>query len=148
MIPLTGSILLPYPQEIVRVRFSNAGFLAQCIPQATCEVLSPEVATWSKPSPFAFARGTVRSTLRLVPTSEIETTFTLESSVLGGTALAEGCFQFAAVDGGTSTNWSATVANRTGILKVVPVSVFAKQTYDALAELWPSVQANWDRLPG
>src|SRR5262249_61561185 len=105
----------------VRAQLTDARFLADCIPdrQSVAESSAEKVVCTIRPG-FAFVRGTLEVTLRVVEASEAAARLALHSKGIGSSSDVEAAPTVAAHEAGTRGHWTADVTPLGGLLKARP----------------------------
>jgi carbon monoxide dehydrogenase subunit G len=107
---------------VVWTKLRDARFLVRCVPGAekVAEAEPDRAACTVRPG-FAFVRGTLEVTLRVLEAVEpASLRLAVHSKGIGSSSEVEALLTFAPQGGGTSAHWTADVKNLGGLLKAVP----------------------------
>lgn len=140
MIRFSGEERFPILRSRVAARLSDAAFLAACVPDAEVLAAGPDAATWRAPSPFRAVATRVETALSIVRRADGAIAFALANRVPGATLDVACDIQLLDDESGCRIVWSAEIVKRTGLLKIVPASVLAKQCEKAIVDLWRAVR--------
>lgn len=97
-------------------------------------------AAWRAKSRFSFVTATIETVLSITERSPDAVIFTLANRMPGATLEVNGTLAFSDSTDGTLVTWSAEIVSRTGLLKIVPLSVLRTQIEAELADLWTGVR--------
>jgi carbon monoxide dehydrogenase subunit G len=142
MLQFEGDKDLAQAPEVVAAKLSDARFLVQCIPGVeSVSRAEPDVAVWVLRPGFAFVRGTLEMTLRVVevvPGSSAR--MTIHSKGIGSTSTVEAALTVAPRDGGSRVHWTAEVKELGGLLKAVPQGLIRASAQKVIADLWGLIE--------
>src|SRR5262245_62031367 len=125
------------PEE-VWAKLSDARFLAQCVPDLhqVKEEAADHAVLVLRPG-FAFIRGTLELTLRLVEAVRPSSVrLLLSSKGIGSSSEVEAVVDLSAVGGGTRVQWTAEVKSLGGLLKAVPSGLIRGAAQKVIANTW------------
>jgi carbon monoxide dehydrogenase subunit G len=125
-------------------KLTDARFLAQCIPDVVSVTeAEPDHAALTLRPGFAFVRGTLEVTLRVVeavaPTSA---RMVLVSKGIGSSSMVEADLALTPRDGGgTRVHWIAEVKELGGLLKLVPQGLIRGAAQKVVGDVWSAIEA-------
>jgi carbon monoxide dehydrogenase subunit G len=140
MVRFSGEERFPVPRSRAAAKFADASFLASCAPDAEIVSVDAVTATWRAKSRFSFVTAKIETVLTITEQLPDALSFTLANRMPGATLGVNGTLAFSDSTDGTLVSWSAEIVSRTGLLKVVPVSVLRTQIQAELADLWRGVR--------
>ena len=142
MLHFEGDQDFAQPPAEVRAKLTDARFLADCIPdrQSVAESAAEKVVCTIRPG-FAFVRGTLEVTLRVVEVSEAAARLALHSKGIGSSSDVEAALTFAAHEAGTRVHWTADVTHLGGLLKAVPQGLLKAAAQKVIADVWTAIAA-------
>lgn len=145
MLHFEGDQDFAQPPAQVRARLTDARFLADCIPdrESVAEASAEQVVCTIRPG-FAFVRGTLEVTLRVVEASESAARLTLHSRGIGSSSDVEAALAIAPHESGTRLHWTADVTTLGGLLKAVPKGLLQAAARKVIADVWVAVAARLD----
>jgi carbon monoxide dehydrogenase subunit G len=130
------------PDE-VWAKLSDARFLVQCIPDA--QVVGqpePTVAVCKLRPGFAFVRGTLEVTLRVIEATAPSTVrLSLFSKAMAASSEVEALLALTPKDEGTHVHWTADIKSLGGLLKVVPSGLIRGAAQSVINDVWAQAEA-------
>ena len=129
----------------VSARLTDARFLVQCIPGAEAvAVAEADRAVCTLRPGFAFVRGTLELTLRVVEASPgTATRLALTSKGIGSSSEVEALLTYTAQDGGTRVHWTADIKQLGGLLKAIPQGLIRGAAQKVIADVWANVEVKF-----
>lgn len=126
----------------VKAKLTDARFLADCIPdrQATSEASAESVTCTIRPG-FAFVRGSLGVTLRVLEASDNAARLHLHSKGIGSSSDVEADLNFQPHSSGTRVQWTAEVKSLGGLLKAVPQGLLKAAAQKVINDVWASIAA-------
>lgn len=124
-------------------KLSDARFLVQCVPDVH-EIAKQdrEQAVFSLRPGFAFVRGTLEVTMRVVEATSPESVrVVLQSKGIGTSSEVEAVLSIAAQETGSRVNWTAEVKQLGGLLKAVPKGLIQGAAQKVVNDAWNAVEA-------
>jgi carbon monoxide dehydrogenase subunit G len=149
MIHFEGDKSFPLPVAEVAAKLSDAGFLANCLPDTQLSEATPDKAVWKLKPKLSFVTGGLNveltATAREVGKSVAFRVFTkgigATSTVLTHLAFAE------AEGGGTAIHWAGDLTEVTGLLKVIPKGLIEGSAKKVIEDVWEAVGAKLGERP-
>jgi carbon monoxide dehydrogenase subunit G len=143
MMQFEGDREYPLPPAKVWSKLSDARFLVQCIPgsESVSKAEADEAVCVIRPG-FAFARGTLNVTLRVVervPDTSVK--LALVSKGIGSSSDVTAALLLTAADSGTRLHWTAEVVQLGGLLKAVPKGLIRGAAQKVIEDVWESLSA-------
>jgi carbon monoxide dehydrogenase subunit G len=142
MIHFEGVETFPLPVAEVSAKLSDAGFLANCVPDAHVSVATPDKSVGKVKPHLSFLTGglTLEATVtgREVGKS---VAYQIVSKVIGASSTVTAKLEFAEADGATTVNWSGDLVAVTGLLKMVPKGLMEGSAKKVIEDIWASVHA-------
>lgn len=136
-----GEMLLPLPVATVWAQLSDVGFLVESIPGAEeiRDVRADGAVCKLRPG-FSFVRGTLELTVaRLETEPEKSVGYRLVSKGIGSSSEVVTHLHLIPQETGTQVQWTAEVANLTGLLKAVPKGLVQGAAQSVIKDVWDSV---------
>jgi carbon monoxide dehydrogenase subunit G len=144
MLHFEGNQDFSEPLAEVRDKLLDARFLADCIPdRQSVAQSSPEAVVCTIRPGFAFVRGTLEVTLKVVESSESSGRLSLHSRGIGSSSDVEATLSFSPRDSGTRVHWQADVTSLGGLLKAVPKGLLQAAAQKVIADVWTAVAARF-----
>lgn len=141
MMRFEGDRNLPYMPAEVFPKLRDVRFLVSCVPDSTPlgEATQDHAECRVRPG-FAFVRGTMDVTLRVVEAVEPTTVrLRLTSKGIGSSSDVEVFLNLAAREAGTHLHWTAEIQELGGLLKAVPSGLIRGAAQKTIDELWRRV---------
>lgn len=143
MIRFDGTRSFPLPVAEVAAKLSDAGFLANCVPDAEIAEATPDRATGKVRPKLSFLTGAL--SLEATVTARepgASVSYQLVSKVIGGSSTVTAALAFRAAEGGgTDVVWTGELAAVTGLLKVVPKGLLEGAAKKVIEDVWAGVAA-------
>lgn len=150
MTRFSGEEAFPFPRTVVADKLADARFLAACVPDAAVRSATPDAAEWQAKATLGFTTATLDTRLTIVERRPREAVaFELANRAAGAGLNVFTRLTF--LDGGpteTRVAWDAELTGRSGLLKLVPSSVLARQIESLLGELWQNVRQHLHAVLG
>lgn len=122
-------------------KLSDAGWLAQALPDAQVSRAEPDQAEWKIRPKLTFLSGSLDSVLTLLDRTESTSVrYRVASKGVGSGSTLEATLTFQPTDGGTTVTWSADLLELTGLLKLVPPTLLQATAKKVIADVWESVR--------
>ncbi len=147
MIHFEGDKSFPLPVAGVTEKLSDAGFLANCLPDATVSEATPDRAAWKLRPKLAFLTGSLNvemATTAREPGKSVA--FQVLAKAIGASSTVNITLAFAEAAGGTAVHWTGDVAAVTGLLKMVPKGLLQGAAQKVIDDVWAAVSARL--MPG
>jgi carbon monoxide dehydrogenase subunit G len=121
MLEFEGDRTISQPPAEVWARLGDARFLVECMPdrEAVKEAAADQAVCTIRPG-FAFVRGRLEVTVRILERAENFVRVSLHSKGVGTSSDVEATLTLAPQDGGTKLHYKAAVTHLGGLLKAVP----------------------------
>jgi carbon monoxide dehydrogenase subunit G len=138
----------PAPPELWS-KLSDARFLVRCIPGAEKVVeAAPERAIGVVRPGFAFVRGTLEVTLRVLESKEPSAVrLGLTSKGIGSSSEVAATLALADHETGSRVHWTADVQSLGGLLKAMPQGLIRGAAEKVIADVWANVEARLKENP-
>jgi len=143
MIHFEGDKTFPLPVAEVAAKLSDAGFLANCLPDAQVSEATPDRAVWKLRPKLSFLTGSL--TVEMTTTAREagkSVAYKVFARAMGAssTVVTELSFSEAA-GGGTAVHWTGDLTEVTGLLKVVPKGLLQGAAQKVIDDVWAAVAA-------
>jgi uncharacterized protein len=140
MIHFEGVRSFPLPVAEVAAKLSDAGFLANCVPDAEVTEATADRAVGKVKPKLSFLSGgltlTACVTARAVGKS---VTYEILSKVIGASSTVLTRLEFRETDVGSEVHWTGDLAAVTGLLKMVPKGLMEGAAKKVIEDVWTSV---------
>ncbi|MCS7022611.1 MAG: SRPBCC domain-containing protein [Gemmataceae bacterium] len=141
MIHFEGELCFPLPLSEVAARLADAGYLVHSLPDVEVVSATPEKAVWRMKPKVSFLSGTQTTEItRQSYTPETEVVYTLVTRSIGGSVTVSTRLSLRRVDTGTQVNWSAEIAELTGLFKMVPAGLMKETARKVIDDVWEAVR--------
>ncbi|MCI0702179.1 MAG: SRPBCC family protein [Planctomycetia bacterium] len=143
MIHFEGDMSFALPVSEVAEKLSDAGFLANSLPDVKVSESTPDKAAWKQRSGFSFLTGGLNLEA-LVTAREAGKSVVLKivSKTIGASSTVETKLEFKdAEGGGTAVHWTGDVTSVTGLLKMVPKGLLEGAAKKVIEDVWSAVSA-------
>lgn len=129
------------PPPEVFARLTDVSFLVGCIPDVeTVKSVDADRAELVLRPGFAFVRGTLEVTLRIVEKAEpTSARVQLLSKGIGSSSEVEATLTAGPHDGGTRVHWTAEVKSLGGLLKMVPAGLIRGAAEKVINDAWSRI---------
>jgi carbon monoxide dehydrogenase subunit G len=142
MIHFEGDKSFPLPVAEVAARLSDAGFLANCLPDAQVSLASPEKAEWKLKPKLSFITGSLNVEMtRTAHETGKSVNFQVFARAIGATSTVLTHLSFAESAGGTAVHWTGDLTEVTGLLKIVPKGLIEGSARKVIEDVWAAVSA-------
>lgn len=143
MIHFEGDQSFSLPVADVAAKLSDAGFLANCLPDVQVSEATPDKAAWKLKPKLSFLTGSLNvemtTTTREVGKSVAYKVF---AKAMGASSTVVTNLTFAEADGGgTAVHWTGDLEQVTGLLKVVPKGLLQGAAQKVIDDVWAAVTA-------
>lgn len=143
MIHFEGVQHFPQPVAEVAAKLSDAGFVAQCVPDVQVTQAETDHAVGKVKPKLSFLTGTI--TLEAsVATREAGKMVTYEvlSKVIGASSTVVTKLEFQEAEGGgTAVRWTGDLVSVTGLMKMVPKGLMEGSAKKVIDDVWAAVAA-------
>jgi carbon monoxide dehydrogenase subunit G len=121
--------------------FSDAAFLARCVPDATVKgEPQRDRAQYTVHPKLAFARGSMDVTMEIIERREPELVrFRLTSKGIGTSSTVETALTLTPAESGTMLKWVAEITQLGGLLKMVPSGLVRGAAQKVIEDVWDGI---------
>jgi uncharacterized protein len=143
MIHFEGDKSFPLPVAEVAARLSDAGFLANCLPDAQVSEATPERALWKLKPKLSFITGSLNVEMtRTAHEAGKSVAFKVFAKAIGASSTVLTQLAFAEAEGGgTAVHWTGDLTEVTGLLKIVPKGLIEGSARKVIEDVWAAVGA-------
>lgn len=142
MIHFEGVQSFPLPVAEVAAKLADAGFLANCVPDAQVSEATADRAVGKVKPKLSFLTGSLTLTAEVTAREPGKSVaFSILSKVIGASSTVVTKLEFKEADGGTAVHWSGDLVARTGLMKMVPEGLMEGTAKKVIEDVWASVAA-------
>lgn len=143
MIHFEGDKTFPLPVAEVAAKLSDAGFLANCLPDAQVSEATPDKAAWKLRPKLAFLTGSLNVEMTTTAREAGKSVaFKVYAKAMGASSTVVTNLTFAeAPGGGTAVHWTGDLTEVTGLLKMVPKGLLQGSAQKVIDDVWAAVTA-------
>ncbi len=141
MVHFEGVEQFPQPPSVVFAKLSDAGWLAQSLPDVEITDTAPDRAGWKVRPKFAFMAGTLDTTADVVQRAEPVVRYRVVSTSVGAKSTMEATLTMEPSEGGTAVKWSGDLTELGGLLKLVPRGLIQAAAQKVIADIWANIRA-------
>jgi uncharacterized protein len=143
MIHFEGDRSFPLPVAEVAARLSDAGYLANCLPDMQITDAAPEKAVWKLKPKLSFMTGSLNVEMtRIEHEAGKSVAFKVFAKAIGASSTVLTHLTFAEmVDGSTAIHWSGDLTEVTGLLKIIPKGLIEGSARKVIDDVWEAVSA-------
>src|SRR5262245_11614030 len=147
MLRFEGTRDFARPPAEVWGKLTDARFLVECIPDLdTVKQADADTAVCVVRPGFAFVRGTIELTLRIVErVPERSARLLVQGKSIGSSSEVAASFELSPRESGTRMQWTVEVQSLTGLLKAVPQGLIKAAAQKIINDGWTALEA---RLAG
>jgi uncharacterized protein len=141
MIHFEGDKSFPLPVAQAADRLSDAGFLANCLPDTQVSESTPGKAIWKLKPKLSFITGSLNVEMtRTEHEAGKSVGFKVFAKAIGATSTVLTHLTFAgAEDGGTKVHWTGDLTEVTGLLKIIPKGLIEGSARKVIEDVWEAV---------
>jgi carbon monoxide dehydrogenase subunit G len=143
MIHFEGDRSFPVPVAEAAAKLSDAGYLANCLPDAEVSEAAPERAAWKLKPRLSFITGSLHVEMtrtELEPGKSVA--FRVFAKGIGATSTVLTHLTWAeGQGGGTAVHWTGDLTEVTGLLKIVPKGLIEGSARKVIEDVWAAVSA-------
>jgi uncharacterized protein len=140
MIHFEGDRSFPMPVAEVAARLSDAGFLANCLPEATVSEATPDKAAWKIRPKLAFLTGSLNVEMTTTGREAGKSaSFKVFAKALGASSTVTSTLTFAEAGTGTAVHWIGDLIEVTGLLKMVPKGLLQSSAQKVIDDVWNAI---------
>ena len=146
MIHFEGDKHIARPVAEVAAKLSDAGFLANSVPDAHVSEATPDRAVGKIKPKLSFLTGslTLEATVAAREPGK-SVSYRIETKTMGASSTVATALEFRDADGGTLVHWTGDIVAVTGLLKMVPKGLLEGTAKKVIEDVWAAVEA---RLTG
>jgi carbon monoxide dehydrogenase subunit G len=143
MIHFEGDKSFALPVAEAAAKLSDAGFLANCLPDAQISEATPEIAVWKLKPKLSFITGSLNVEMtRTEHEAGKSVGFKVFAKAIGASSTVLTHLAFAeAAGGGTAVHWTGDLTEVTGLLKIVPKGLIEGSARKVIEDVWTAVIA-------
>ncbi|VTR99853.1 : COXG [Gemmata massiliana] len=143
MIHFEGNQAIPLPPAEVAAKLSDAGFLANCVPDAQVSEATADHSVGKIKPKLSFLTGSL--TLDATVTARElgkSVTYKIDTKTIGASSTVETKLEFKdGENGGTLVHWTGDLVAVTGLLKMVPKGLLEGTAKKVIEDVWAAVAA-------
>jgi carbon monoxide dehydrogenase subunit G len=143
MIHFEGDKSFTLPLVRIAAKLADAGFLANCLPDAQVSEATAEKASWKLRPKLAFLTGSLNVEMTRTghePAKSVA--FKVFAKAIGASSTVNAVLAFAEADGGsTAVHWTGEIVEITGLLKMVPKGLIQGSAQKVIDDVWTAVAA-------
>src|SRR5262245_48753492 len=138
MIHFEGDKTFPLPVAEAAAKLSDAGFLANCLPDAQVSEATPDKAAWKLRPKLAFLTGSLNVEMTTTNREAGKSVaYKVYAKALGASSTVMTNLTFAeAPGGGTAVHWTGDLTELTGLLKIVPKGLIQGSAQKVIDDVW------------
>ena len=140
MIHLEGVEQFSAPPDVVQAKLSDAGFLANNLPDAHVTEATADRAAWKVRPKLAFIAGELDTVLTALVRTPDGVKYRVEAKGVGSASVVEAALVFSPADGGTAVGWVGDVVSMTGLLKLAPKGLVQSAAAKVIADCWAALK--------
>jgi uncharacterized protein len=142
MIHFEGDRSFPLPLPDVAAKLSDAGFLANCLPDAEVSEATTEKAAWKLKPKLSFLTGSLNVEMtRTAHEPGKSVNYKVFAKAIGASSTVLSQLTFAESGGGTAVHWTGDLTEVTGLLKIVPKGLIEGSARKVIEDVWEAVAA-------
>ncbi len=143
MIHFEGNQAIPLPLAEVAAKLSDAGFLANCVPDAQISEATADHSVGKIKPKLSFLTGSL--TLDATVTAREpgkSVAYKIDTKTIGASSTVETKLEFQdGENGGTLVHWAGDLVAVTGLLKMVPKGLLEGTAKKVIEDVWAAVAA-------
>ncbi len=140
MIRFEGVETFLVPPAEVYAKLSDAGWLAQTLPDAVVTDAAPDRAGWKVRPKFTFMAGSLDTIAEVTErTGGDRVRYRVASKGVGSSSTVNATLTLVPVEGGTTVTWVGDLTDLGGLLKMVPRGLIQAAAQSVIADVWKSV---------
>lgn len=126
---------------------TDAGWLAECLPEGEVLEANPDQAVWKLEPKFSFIKGSIETTAIVEQrTPSISAHYRIKSQAIGIGSVVIAHLTFepysdAEIDNGCKISWRAEISEMSGFLKLAPKSLVQSTATTAIADFWQAIRS-------
>src|SRR5436190_14842288 len=143
MIHFEGDKSFPLPVAEVAAKLSDAGFLANCVPDAQVSEAAADHAVGKIKPKLSFLTGGLTLTADVTAREAGKSvSYRIVSKVIGASSTVATTLHFNEADGGgTTINWTGDLVAVSGLLKMVPKGLMEGAAKKVIDDVWSAISA-------
>lgn len=142
MIHFEGVHTFPLPVAEVAAKLSDAGFLANCVPDAQITEATPGRSAGKIKPKLSFLTGSLTLNAdRTAYDPGHSVTYQLVTKTIGASSTVTTRLEFKEAEGGkTAVHWTGDLVSLTGLLKMVPQGLIEGSAKKVIDEIWTELE--------
>lgn len=142
MIHFEGVHLFPLPVAEVAAKLSDAGFLANCVPDAQVSEATPDKAIGKIKPKLSFLTGSLTLNAdRTAHDAGKSVAYQLVTKTIGASSTVQTRLEFKEAEGGkTAVHWTGDLVALTGLLKMVPPGLIEGSAKKVIEDIWVELE--------
>jgi uncharacterized protein len=143
MIHFEGDKTFPLPVAEAAAKLSDAGFLANCLPDAEVSEATPDKAVWKLRPRLSFLTGSLNAELTTTAREPGKSVaFKVFAKAIGASSTVLANLAFSEAPGGTTAvHWTGDIGEVTGLLKLIPKGLLQGSAQKVIEDVWAAVAA-------
>jgi carbon monoxide dehydrogenase subunit G len=142
MIHFEGDRSFPLLLADVAAKLSDAGYLANCLPDAEVSEATAEKAAWKLKPKLSFITGSLNVEMtRTAYEPGKSVAFKVFAKAIGASSTVLTQLTFAESGGATAVHWTGDLTEVTGLLKIVPKGLIEGSARKVIEDVWAAVLA-------
>jgi carbon monoxide dehydrogenase subunit G len=131
----------PVPLTVLYPKLSDAGFLANSLPDATVAEATPDKAEWKLKPKLSFLTGSLATALSVTGRVPDESaSFLVLGKAIGASSTVDAVLTLKPTAAGTDVHWAADIVELTGLLKMVPKGLIQSAAQKVIADVWAALR--------
>lgn len=142
MIHFEGVHVFPLPVAEVAAKLSDAGFLANCVPDAQVSEATPDKAVGKIKPKLSFLTGSLTLNAdRTAHEAGKSVAYQLVTKTIGASSTVQTRLEFKEAEGGkTAVHWTGDLVALTGLLKMVPPGLIEGSAKKVIEDIWAELE--------
>jgi carbon monoxide dehydrogenase subunit G len=140
MVHFEGVEPIPHPPAAVFAKLSDAGWLAQALPEVEIIETGQDRAVWKVRPKFAFMAGTLDTTAEVLERAEPVVRYRVTSTSVGAKSTMEATLTMKPSESGTSVEWRSDLTELGGLLKLVPRGLIQAAAQKVIVDIWAAIR--------
>ncbi len=140
MIHFEGDKIIPLPVAEVAAKLSDAGYVANCMPDSQVIEATPDKAVGKIKPKLSFLTGSLTLTAEATARDPGKSVvFQIVSKAMGASSTFESKLEFQEAEAGTLVHWTGDLIAITGLLKMVPKGLLEGTAKKVIEDVWTAV---------
>ncbi len=143
MIHFAGDKLIPLTVAEVAAKLSDAGYVANCVPDAQVTEATADKSVGKIKPKLSFLTGSLTLTAEVTARDPGKSVvYRVDTKAMGAGSTVESKLEFAEAEGGgTVVHWTGDLVAVTGLLKMVPKGLLEGTAKKLIEDVWTAVVA-------